>query len=124
FAGEQIAGDDAARLAIDQDDIHHLMAVEHPDRTECDLAGEGLVGAEQQLLAGLSAGVKGPGYLDTPEGPGFEEAAIFAGEGNPLRNALVNGGRTDFRQSVDVGLAGAVVPALDRIVKQPVHTVA
>ena len=72
-----------------------------------DLALEGLVRAEEQLLAGLAAGVKGAGDLRAAEGAIVEEAAILAGEGDALSDALIDDVYADLREAVDVGFAGS-----------------
>ena len=89
-----------------------------------DLAFERLVGAEQQLLAGLAAGVEGARHLRAAEGAVVEVAAVFAGERHALRHALVDDVDADLRQAVDVGFARAEVAALDRVVEQAVDAVA
>ena len=89
-----------------------------------DLALERLVGAEQQLLAGLAAGVKRPLDLNAAERPGREQSAVFAGKRHALGDALVDDVDADLRQPVGVALAGAEVAALDRVVKQAVDAVA
>ena len=83
-----------------------------------------LVGAEQELLAGLAAGVEGAGDLGAAEGAVVEQAAVLAGEGHALGHALVDDVDRDLGQAVDVGLAAAVVAALDGVVEQPVDAVA
>ncbi len=55
-----------------------------------DLALERLIGAEQELLAGLAAGVEGARDLGAAEGAVVEDAAVFAGEGHALGDALVD----------------------------------
>ena len=67
FAGDQVAGDDAARAAVDHDQVQHLGAREHLHLAGADLALQRLVGAEQQLLAGLAAGVEGARHLRAAE---------------------------------------------------------
>ena len=58
-----------------------------------DLLAERAVGAEQELLPGLAAGVKGARDLRAAEGAVREQPAVFAGEGHALRDALVDDGR-------------------------------
>ena len=89
-----------------------------------DLALERLVGAEQQLLAGLAAGVEGARHLGAAEGAVVEQAAVLAGEGHALGDALVDDVDADLGQPVDVGLARAEVAALDRVVEEAVDAVA
>src|SRR5437660_2518931 len=60
FAGAKIAGDDSLGMTINQHEVEHLSLRKHLHRAERDLPAEGLVGAQQKLLAGLAAGVKRP----------------------------------------------------------------
>ena len=83
-----------------------------------------LIGAEQKLLAGLSARVERARNLGAAEGAVGQHAAVFAREGNALRHALVDDVDADLRQPVDVGFARAEVAALHRVVEQAVDAVA
>ena len=67
LTGEHVAGDDAARLTVLDDDVEHVGAVVERDFASFDLGRESLVGAEQQLLAGLAAGIEGAAYLGAAE---------------------------------------------------------
>ena len=124
LAGHQVAGDDAAGAAVDDDQLEHLVPVVHRDGAGLDLALERLVGAEQQLLAGLAAGVEGARDLGAAEGAGVEQAAVLAGERDTLRHALVDDLAADLGEPVHVGLPRAEVAALDRVVEQPEDAVA
>ncbi len=124
LAGDHVAGDDAAGDTVDDDDLEHLVAAVLGDRALGDLALHGLVGADEQLLTGLAGGVEGPGDLDATEGAVVEETAVLAGEGDALGDALVDDVGADLGQSVHVGLAAAVVAALDRVVEEAVDGVA
>ena len=118
-AGHHVAGDDAAGAAVDQDDLEHLVAGVHLHGARRDLALQALVGADQQLLTRLAAGVEGALHLDATEGTVVEQAAVLTGERDALRDALVDDVRADLGEAVDVRLAGAVVAALDGVVEQP-----
>ena len=122
-AGDHVAHHDALGVPIDHHDVEHLRAREHLDRLLGDLAAERGVGAEQELLPGLAASVKGARNLRTAEAAIGEQAAVFAGERDALRDALVDDRRTDFREPIDVGLPRAEVAALDRVVKETLHGV-
>ncbi len=88
------------------------------------LGDERRVGAEQQLLAGLTAGVEGPRDLSAAERPVGQVAAVLAGERHALGHRLVDDRHRQLGEPVDVGLAGAKVAALDRVVEQPEDGVA
>ena len=123
LARHEVAGDDAARLAVLDDDVEHLVARVALHRAGGDLLVQGRVGAEQKLLAGLAAGVEGARYLRAAERTVGQQAAVLAGEGHALCHALIDDEVRDLGQAVDVGLAGAVVAALDRVVEQTVYRV-
>ena len=59
-----------------------------PPRPICRL--ERLIGAEQELLAGLAAGVERARHLRAAEGAVVEQAAVFARERHALGDALVD----------------------------------
>ena len=124
LAGQQVAGDDAGAAAVDDDDVDELDPVPQLDVAEADLAGHLLVGAEQELLAGLAAGVERAADLGAAEAAVVEQAAVLAGERHALGDHLVDDVHRHLGQAVDVGLAGAEVAALDGVVEQPVDAVA
>ena len=124
LAGEQVAHDDAGGPPVDDDDVDHLGAVVERDRAEPDLLGQRLVGAEQELLAGLAPGVERAAHLGAAEGAVVEQAAVLAGEGHALGGALVDDVDRHLGQPVHVRLAAAVVAALHRVVEEAVDAVA
>ena len=121
---DEVAGDDALGLAVDEDEIEHLMARVHLHRAEADLTGERGVGANEQLLAGLAAGIERTRNLRAAEGTIGEEASVFTGERHALRDALVDDVRRDLGEAVDVGFAGAVVAAFDSVLEEAADAVA
>ncbi len=94
------------------------------DGAEVHLLHHLLVGAEEQLLAGLAPCVERARHLGTAEGAVVEHAAVLAGEGHALGHHLVDDVDRHLRQPVHVGLAAAEVTALDRVVEQALHRVA
>ena len=124
FAGREVAADDAARLAVDDDDVEHFAAREQLDRLRVDLPHQRLIGAEEELLARLAARVEGARYLRAAERPVVQQAAVLARERHALGDALVDDVDAQLRQPVDVRLARAVVAALDRVVEEAVDAVA
>jgi hypothetical protein len=124
LAGNEIARDDAARLAVDDDEVEHFGARVHGDLACVHLALEGLIGAEQKLLAGLAASVEGARNLGSAEGAVVEGAAVFAGEGDALSDALVDDVDAVLREAIDVAFASAEVAAFDRVVEEAVDAVA
>ena len=122
--GHHVADHDAAGLAVDHDQLEHLVPGVHRHRAGGDLALQRLVRADQQLLAGLAAGVEGAGDLHAAEGAVVQQSAVLPGERHALGDALVDDLHADLGQPVDVGLPGPEVAALDRVVEQPVDRVA
>ena len=123
-AVEQVAGDDAARGAVHEDHVQHLAPGQHPHLAGGDLPAERPVSSEQELLAGLAARVEGTRHLRSAERAVGQKPAVLARERHPLRHALVDDQVGDLGQPVDVGLARAVVAALDGVVEQPEDAVA
>jgi hypothetical protein len=123
-AVRQVAGDDAARLAVHQHQLQHLVARVHRDLAQADLPLQRLVGAEQELLARLAARVERARDLGAAERAVGEDAAVLARERHALRDALVDDVHRLLGQAVDVRLARAEVAALHRVVEEAVHAVA
>ena len=107
FAADHVPDDDAARPAVHDDELQHLVARVHLDLAEADLPLERLVGAQQELLAGLAAGVEGSRDLGAAEGAVVEQAAVLACERDAQGHALVDDVHRDLGEPVDVGLARA-----------------
>ena len=118
LARNQVADHDTLGMAAHQNHIQHFAAGEHLHLADGHLAHHGAVGAQQQLLAGLAPGIEGTGHLGAAEGAVGQQAAVIAGEGNALGHALVDNVVAHLGQAVDVGLASAKIPALDRIDEQ------
>ena len=124
LAGHQVAHGDAAGHAVHHDQVEHLAAVVHLDRAGLDLAGQGRVGAQEELLARLAAGVEGTGNLGAAEGTVVQVAGVVAGKGDALGHALVDDVVGHLGQTPDIGLAGAEVAPLDGVVKEAIDGVA
>src|SRR5213079_1527923 len=122
--GDQVAHDDAAGPALDHHEVEHLGAGMHVHHADPDLPRQGLIGTQQQLLAGLAARVEGARNLYPPKGAVCEQPPVLAREGDALGRALVDDAGADLREAIHVGLAGAEVAALDRVVEQPEDRVA
>ena len=123
FAGYHVARDDTAGFAVYDDQVEHLVTRVAFHAAFGDLAVQRGVSAEQQLLSGLAAGVKRTRNLRAAERTVVEQSAVIAGERNALCDALVDDMIRYLGQTVYVGFAGAVVAALDRIVKKTVYRV-
>ena len=124
LAGDEVPGHEARRPPAREHEVEHLRAREDPHLAGGDLAAHGGIGAEEQLLAGLAAGVEGPGDLGAAEAPVAEQPAVVAGERHALGHALVDDGVADLGEAVHVRLPRPVVPALDRVVEEPPDAVA
>src|SRR5690606_19866620 len=91
--------------------VHLHLAAAH-------LLLERLIGAEEQLLAGLPACVERARDLCTSERAVRQVTAVFARERHALRNALVDDVEADLGEAMDVGFTCAEVAALVRVVEQ------
>ena len=123
-AGQEIARDDAASLAVDDHQVQHLAARVHLDAAGGDLLLERLVRAQQQLLPRLSPRIKRARNLHAAERARIEQSSVFARERNALRHALVDDVDADLRQAVDVRFARAEISALHRVIKKAMNAVA
>ncbi len=125
LTGYKVLGDDAACafntiLILDQHHIVHLVAVVALNLAELDLAVERAVGAEQELLAGLTFGVECTRHLGATERTVGEQTAVFTGERHTLGHTLVDDIVGDFSKTVDVGLTGTVVATLHGVVEKAI----
>src|SRR5260370_21411110 len=68
FTGDEIADNNPFGMALHHNNVQQLLARKHLHPTERDLAGQSLVGTQEQLLASLAPGVKGAGNLGASEG--------------------------------------------------------
>ena len=121
---DEVADDDTAGTAVDHHQIHHLMTLVQHHGAAGNLATQGTVGSQQQLLTRLATGVEGTAHLRTTEGAVVQKAAVVAGERHALRDTLVDDVAADLGQTVDVSLAGAIVATLDGVLEQTLHAVA
>ena len=124
LAAHHVAHDDPFGLAIDQDQIKHLGACMDFDLPFGDLPAHRLIGTDEDLLTGLTAGIESTRDLRTAKRAVRQEPAIFAGKGDTLGDALIDNRVADFGQTVDVGFAGAVIAALDGVIEKTLDAVA
>jgi hypothetical protein len=124
LAREQVPRDETARDAVDDDEIEHLAAREDLEPAGADLAHHRAVGAEEELLAGLTARVERPRDLRAAERAVREQPAVLARERDAERDAVVDDLVADLREAVHVALARAEVAALDRVVEEAEDAVA
>ncbi len=96
--------DDAARAPVDQHQVEHFAPREELHPAPLDFLRERLVGADQELLAGLPPGVERARHLRPAEGAVVEQPAVLAGERDALRDALVDDVAAHLREAVDVRL--------------------
>ena len=69
LTGHQVPRHDAARSAIDNDDVEQFTPDMHRHSSGCDLLFEGLISAQQELLSRLAARVEGSFDLHATERP-------------------------------------------------------
>ena len=124
FSGNDISYNNTPCLAINEDQVQDFQTRIHRNVGETHLPALCLVGAQKQLLTGLSPGIKCSGDECSTERTIVEHPSIFSCKGNTLGNTLVNDIVTYFRQSVHICLSGPVVTTFYCIVEQTVDTVA
>ena len=90
LTGHQVAADDSGATIFDVDDVDHFHAVPELDIAKPDLACELLVGANQQLLACLTAGVEGAAYLSATETAIVEQTPVVTSERDTLSHHLID----------------------------------
>ena len=123
LTGDQVARNNTAGTAIDDHDVQHLHAREHPHIAAGNLATQCRVGTDQQLLSRLSARVERTRHLCAAKRAIIQEPAILPRKRHSLGDTLINNQATDLRQPVDVRLATAKIASLDRVIKQPVNAI-
>ena len=124
LAGDEVADDDALGVPVHEDEVEHFAARVHLHLFEADLLFKRGIRAEQELLARLPARVESAADLRAAKRAVGEQPAVLAGEGDPLRHALVDNVAAHFRKAVDVRLARAEVAAFYGVVKEAVNAVA
>ena len=123
LAGHEVAGDDTLGLTVDDDEVKHLVARIACHCSGSDLAVESRVSSEKELLSGLSTGVERTAYLNTSERTVGQVATVLTGERNTLGDALVDNGRADLGETIDIRLTAAVVTSFDRVVEETIDSV-
>src|SRR6185369_17178894 len=124
LAGYQVAHRDAARHAVDDNQIEHFAAVIHLDRAGLDLAGKSGVSAQQELLAGLATREERTGNLGAAEGAVVKVAGVVAGKRHTLCDALVDDVVGHLGKTPYVSLAGTEVAPFDGVVEQTIDRIA
>ena len=119
----KVSCNDTLCLAVDYDEIKHLMTRVACNGTGCDLPVEGSVCTEKELLSGLSAGIECTAYLHASERTVGKISAVFPGERNALGYALVNDGCADLCKTIDISLPCTVVATLDGVIEETVNRV-
>ena len=89
---DHVARDDPACLAVRDNEIEHLAPLVELHRSQSHLAHQCGIRSQEELLARLPAGVKGPGYLGPAERAVVQESPVFPRERDSLRNALIDDG--------------------------------
>src|SRR5712671_474741 len=90
FTGNKVANDDSLRMAVHHDDIEHLGAWMHQDRSQGDLPAKRLIGAQKQLLASLASSIKSAGNLRPAKRSIGKQAAVLSRERHALGDALID----------------------------------
>jgi uncharacterized protein with von Willebrand factor type A (vWA) domain len=95
-------------VAVSDYEVEHLCAREHFDLARGNLSAQGLVGAKEELLAGLPAGIEGSRDLDAAERSIVEQAAVLTRERHSLGDALVLGWATSSTSACQTSAKGTI----------------
>ena len=124
LASDQIPNDYPASSTVYDNDVQQLGTSVHLQVARVELLLECLIGPQEKLLAGLPAAVEGSRYQHASERTVREHAAVFTCEWDALCDRLIDDVGAQLGQPVDVGLSGAEIAALLRVVEEPVDAVA
>ncbi len=102
-SGHKVSGDNSLGVAVHHHHVEHLVAIMHFHLPRSNLPAQRTVGAKQELLPGLAAGIEGPTYLSSPKRAIGQKPPVLASKGNSLRHALVDDIAADLSKSIDVG---------------------
>src|SRR5690606_39797897 len=80
FTGYQISGNDTTCLAIYFYHVQHFVSVVHLYLATCDLSVHSGIGTQQQLLPGLSLGIKVTGNQYPTKGTILQYSPVITGE--------------------------------------------
>ena len=123
-AVNEIASNDATCSSVDDDQVEHLGARKHLHTTTGYLPLERLIRSKQQLLSGLTTGVKSPRYLCATKGTVRQQAPVLTRERDSLRDALVDDVDAQLSEPINVGFARTEVSTFDGVVKESIDAVA
>jgi len=121
---DEVAADDSAGLAVDEDQFQHLVPCKHFHVSAVHLFHQGAICAEKKLLACLALCVERAADLGAAERAVGDEPAVLARKRNALRNAVVDDVFTELREPEHVGLARPEIATLDCVVEKPIDAVA
>ena len=123
FSRDEVAGDDPLGMPIDENKVEHLRVLVHLHPAKSNLGAQRGIGSEEKLLSGLAPCVEGSGNLGSSKGTVGQLSAVFSGKGYSLGDAFIDDIAADLGEAIDIGLAGAKIPALDGVVKKTPDTV-
>src|SRR6056300_1560633 len=121
FSCYQIANHDPFGMSIYKNQVLHFRSGIHFNVPEPNLATQGLVSSEEELLTCLSTRVEGSGNLRPTKRSVGKITAVFPRKRNPLSHALVDDLTTHLSQSVHIGFSCSEITAFDGVVKQTMH---
>ena len=121
---DQITGDDAPRLPVDQHQVQHLGAHVHLNRAFINLPMKGGNRTQKQLLTRLTPSIERTRDQRPSKRPVCQQTAVLSRERHPLRNTLINNVVADLRETINILFSTAEIPSLNRVVEKSVDRVA
>ena len=123
FTGQKVAHNNSCATTINRYRVNKFGSVEQTNSTQANLASHLLVCTNQQLLAGLTAGIERAAYLCATKAAIIEQSAVFTSEWNTLSNHLVDDVNRYLSQTMHVRFTRTKVTTLNGVLEQTINAV-
>src|SRR5574344_1342158 len=123
LTGDNISCNNTFCFSFNQNKVKHLITRIAFNRTLCNLSVHSSISSNQQLLSGLSAGIKCTANLCASERTIIEQSAVISCEWNSLSNTLIYNIITYLSKTVNICLPASVITTFYGIIKQSVYRV-
>ena len=124
FSIDQVSGNDTPCFSTNHHQIHHFVAVVHFNFSTTNLSVHCRISPEQQLLTGLSLGVKSSGYQYPSKRAIVQQSAVISRKRDSLGHTLVYDIGRYLSQTVYVGFTRSIISPFNGIIEQTIGRIA